>query len=166
MLVHTVWVDSKNKGCKTLLSYLGAPSVTAAGQGQGQTPACSVLRPPGLEAEAEQVCKALGREGNEKVMVGCKIELIRQENEEGIRACPSRRPAAWGSGGGLAALASGCREGRKRGMVPSSKIASAPPLAAEGAPAFADKGLLKAEAQKCGCSEAFLLLFRLLSLAV
>lgn len=72
--------------------------MTAAGQGLGQTPACSVLRPLGLEAGAQQVCKTLGREGNEKVMVGCKIQLIGQEREEGFGACPSRRPAAFGLG--------------------------------------------------------------------
>lgn len=51
-------------------------------------------------------------------------------------------------------------------MSPSSEIASAPVLTAEedsGASprlCFADKGLLKAKAQVCCCSEAFLLLLR------
>lgn len=58
--------------------------MTTAGPSLGQTPACSVLRPPGLEAGAEQVCKALGGEENKKIMVGFKIELIRQEDEEGM----------------------------------------------------------------------------------
>lgn len=103
-LVHTTWVSSKNKPCETPLSYLGAPSATTAGPSLGQTTACSVLRPPGMEAGSEQVCKALGGEGNKKIMVGCKIELIRQE-KEGIEACPSRTPAAFGLGAGLAAPA-------------------------------------------------------------
>lgn len=51
----------------------------------------------------------------------------------------------------------------KGGMVPSSKIASAPPLATGEAPALLIRVLLKVEAQKSSCSEAFLLLFRPLS---
>lgn len=136
------------------------PSVTTAGQGLEQALACSVLRLPELEAGAEQVGKALSGERNEKVMVGCKIKLIRQENEEGIGACPSRRPAAFGLGGGLAAFLR-VQRGKEERDGAKQKNCLCTASGCGGNSRFADKGLLKA--QKCSCSETFLLLFGSLS---